>query len=118
MAKKIDWIYFRKNCATCKKAEAFLSQIGWQLGDQVVDSTKVRKDGAEAIKIVRSNVRLIVVKGKAVKSFKLGKDGPDDDEILSLVMGPTGNLRSPTLRHGRTIVVGFSESAYQDALAS
>lgn len=118
MAKKLDWIYFRKNCATCKKAEAFLSQIGWELGDQVVDSTKVRKDGVEAIKIVKSNARLIVVKGKTVKSLKLGKDGPDDEEILSLVMGPTGNLRSPTFRHGKTIVVGFSEMAYQDALES
>jgi len=36
----------------------------------------------------------------------------DDDEIASLMMGPSGNLRAPTFRKGKTIVVGFNEEAY------
>jgi hypothetical protein len=30
--------------------------------------------------------------------------------------GPTGNLRAPTLRVGRTLVVGFDEATYRKVL--
>jgi hypothetical protein len=32
------------------------------------------------------------------------------------MLGPTGNLRAPTLRAGRTLVVGFDEEAYRKVL--
>jgi hypothetical protein len=28
------------------------------------------------------------------------------------LLGPTGNLRAPTLRIGRTLLVGFDEATY------
>jgi hypothetical protein len=40
------------------------------------------------------------------------KSPPDDDTLLSHLLGPTGNLRAPTLRVGRTLLVGFQEEAY------
>jgi hypothetical protein len=33
--------------------------------------------------------------------------------LKSLVLGPTGNLRAPTLRVGRTLVVGFDADTYR-----
>jgi hypothetical protein len=33
------------------------------------------------------------------------------------MLGPTGNLRAPTLRVGRTLVVGFDEETYRKVLA-
>ncbi len=32
------------------------------------------------------------------------------------MLGPTGNLRAPTLRAGKTVLVGFSEEVFEDAL--
>ena len=29
------------------------------------------------------------------------------------MLGPTGNLRAPTIRTGATVLVGFNEEAYQ-----
>jgi hypothetical protein len=29
--------------------------------------------------------------------------------VAKLMLGPTGNLRAPTLRVGRTLVVGYNE---------
>jgi hypothetical protein len=29
-----------------------------------------------------------------------------------VLLGPTGNLRAPTLKVGRTLVVGFGEAVY------
>lgn len=32
------------------------------------------------------------------------------------MLGPTGNLRAPTLRVGKTVVVGFNEEVYNRSL--
>lgn len=43
---------------------------------------------------------------------------PDDDTLASLLLGPTGNLKAPTLRLGQTLLVGFGEPAYQQLLGA
>ena len=35
---------------------------------------------------------------------------------IDAMLGPTGNLRAPTLRVGTTLLVGFDERSYRDAL--
>jgi hypothetical protein len=47
-----------------------------------------------------------------VVHLNLKTDKPDKATLLSLLLGPTGNLRAPTLRKGRTLVVGFDEATY------
>ena len=116
MSRKLDWIYFRKGCNTCKKAQAFLAGLGWELGDQVVDATKERMGESEALELAKKHQRLVSIKGKSVNDVSLKKSGLSDDEILQLLMGPSGNLRAPTFRHGKTLVVGYDESAYKDVL--
>lgn len=55
---------------------------------------------------------MICAKGKKVVDY--GTDRPDDDELLELMLGPTGNLRAPTLIVGKTMLVGFNEDAYSE----
>jgi len=38
---------------------------------------------------------------------------PPRAEIEALLIGPTGNLRAPTVRKGRTLLVGFDEEIYR-----
>jgi arsenate reductase-like glutaredoxin family protein len=52
-------------------------------------------------------------KGKKVVHFNLKKDKPGDDELAKVVLGPTGNLRAPALRIGKTLVVGFDKETYE-----
>ena len=59
---------------------------------------------------------LYVVRGKRVVHVDLSKDKPDRATLLGLLLGPTGNLRAPTLRKGRTLVVGFDEATYRQVL--
>jgi len=40
------------------------------------------------------------------------KDAPDDATLLAHMLGPTGNLRAPAIRVGKTLLVGFNEDAY------
>ena len=41
---------------------------------------------------------------------------PDRQALLELLLGPTGNLRAPTVRKGRTLIVGFDEQTYAELL--
>ena len=52
-------------------------------------------------------------RGKKVVYFDLKKDKPGDAELAKVLLGPTGNLRAPALRKGKTLVVGFNEETYE-----
>jgi arsenate reductase-like glutaredoxin family protein len=52
-------------------------------------------------------------RGKKVVHVNMKKDKPDDETLQKLLLGPTGNLRAPVLRTGKTLLVGFHEETYQ-----
>jgi arsenate reductase-like glutaredoxin family protein len=58
----------------------------------------------------------VVGRGKKVVTFDMKNDPPDDETLLAHLLGPTGNLKAPTLRKGKTLLVGFSEEAYRETL--
>ena len=41
------------------------------------------------------------------------KNAPDDDTLAGYLLGPTGNLRAPTIKQGKTLYVGFNEDVYK-----
>lgn len=57
-----------------------------------------------------------MAKGKKCVTFDMKKQPPDDDTLAAHLLGPTGNLRAPTLQLGKTLLVGFSEEAYRQVL--
>jgi hypothetical protein len=81
-----------------------------------VNATKVRFGAKDALKLLDGIDTLIAAKGKRIDVFDLKGDRPDDEVLLAHLMGPTGNLRAPTARVGRTLLVGFNEEAYRDVL--
>ena len=56
---------------------------------------------------------IYAAKGKNVVHLNLKKDKPDQATLAKLMLGPTGNLRAPTLRKGKTLVVGFNQETYE-----
>ena len=63
----------------------------------------------DAVALVEQADRLVVAKGKRLTELDLNQEPPADDVVSKLMLGPTGNLRAPTLRVGRTLVVGYNE---------
>ena len=94
------------------KASKFLDANGIEPAETVLASKKLGR--ADAISLSTAASTVIVAKGKSVRSFK--PDGKASKEIVDAMLGPTGNLRAPTLRVGRTIVVGFDEATYDSVL--
>ena len=109
--KQVEWSYLRANCKTCEKAEAWLTNAGVAIGPRV-DARKQTINAADGLKLAKSVAQVRVAKGTAVTKLDMKKGAPADAELSKLVIGPTGNLRAPTLRHGNTLVVGFNEQLY------
>ena len=82
----------------------------------VVDAKKERYDRDAALRLARSAARVIVAKGKKMTVFDLKAAPPDADTLAAALLGPTGNLKAPTLRVGDTLLVGFSDEAYRQLL--
>ena len=61
---------------------------------------------------------LLVAKGKKVTRIDLKKDRPDDAMLVSLMLGPTGNLRAPTMKLGKTVLIGFNDELYEEVFGS
>jgi hypothetical protein len=71
-----------------------------------------RKDAAA---IAKQASVVIVAKGAKVREFKPG--GRAGREIVDAMLGPTGNLRAPTIRRGKVVLVGFNEGIFDKKLA-
>jgi arsenate reductase-like glutaredoxin family protein len=117
VAKTIDWRYHRKGCTTCKKAEGFLEEHGCKV-KETADASKDRKGPTEALAVLDGMSKLIVARGKKTVEIDLKKGRPEDAELLALLMGPTGNLRAPTMKVGKTVLVGYNEEAYAQVFGS
>ena len=83
-----------------------------------MDAAKSRKGRDEALRLARSVQRVVAGRGKKVVVFDMTNSPPSDDELAAVLLGPTGNLKAPTLRLGDTLLVGFSEEAYRQILSS
>jgi arsenate reductase-like glutaredoxin family protein len=110
MAKAIDWMYQRKSCKTCEKARAYLETAGSKIKESV-DATKVRYTEAEALALTQGMDKVVAAKGAKITTLTM-KEQPSPEDLLAVLMGPTGNLRAPTAKVGKTLLVGFNDEAY------
>ena len=67
----------------------------------------------EASDLAKKASKIVVAKGKKVSEFAGGKAGKD---VIEAMLGPTGNLRAPTIRKGKTVLVGFNEEVFERIL--
>jgi hypothetical protein len=87
-----------------------------QVGQQV-DARKATIKGDAALALLKDVDEVYAARGRRVVHVDLRRDRPDRQALRDLLLGPTGNLRAPTLRAGRTLLVGFDEATYQRVLA-
>jgi arsenate reductase-like glutaredoxin family protein len=67
----------------------------------------------DARRLVSEATTVIVAKGKKIVTFSMKDTAPDDDTLMSHMLGRSGTLRAPTVRKGRTLLVGFNQEAYE-----
>jgi len=97
---------------SCTRASKFLDANDIEPKEVVAASRKL--SGADAAALAKAASLVVVAKGKNVREFKPGGSAPK--ELVAAMLGPTGNLRAPTIKVGKTVLVGFNPEAYAKAL--
>ena len=100
---------------TCAKAQGFLARHKVGVAAQT-DAKKATIKGDAALAVLEGVDEIYAAKGKQVVHVNLKQSKPSRAELLGVLLGPTGNLRAPTLRKGRTLIVGFDEATYRRLL--
>src|SRR5262245_24717109 len=100
---------------TCAKTQGFLAKHKVTVHAQT-DAKKATVRGDAALELLKDVDELYAAKGRRVVHLDLKRAKPPRAELLGLLLGPTGNLRAPTLRKGRTLVVGFDDATYKRLL--
>ena len=111
MPKSVDWYYIRpKGCTACSKVSGYLESHGIPVAEELPASRKLQ--ASDAKEILGRVKKLVAMKGKKVERFDVGAS-PTEEEIEAM-LGPTGNLRAPTLLIGTTCLVGFNEEVFDE----
>jgi arsenate reductase-like glutaredoxin family protein len=69
------------------------------------------------LRLLKDADQLVSARRGKVERLDLRKAKPSRADVERLMLGPTGSLRAPTFRLGRTLVVGFDEETYRTLLA-
>ena len=101
--KNVDWLYRRNSCTSCKRAEDFLESHKIAV-ENTVDCKKHPLKPDDLIERLSSVERVLITKGR--KLLELDPSS-DREEIVSIAIGRSGNLRAPSLQKGGLLIVGF-----------
>ena len=72
-------------------------------------SASAKLGESEARKLIRDAGTIHIAKGKKLDEFA---GGTATKNIIEKMVGATGNLRAPTIRVGKKLIVGFNEDLY------
>jgi arsenate reductase-like glutaredoxin family protein len=111
-----DWSYHRNGCRTCARAQDFMKRHKVKPAVTIVDARKTRIGEADALKLSSEVEEIYATRGTKVVHIDMKKDKPSKDTLIGLLIGPSGNLRAPTFKVGKKLLVGFDDSAYAHVL--
>lgn len=81
-----------------------------------MNATKERYGADDLEALFEGASKVIAMKGKKVTEVRFARNDDAVAEVQAVALGPTGNLRAPTIRAGKTWLVGFNEDVYRDSL--
>lgn len=97
---KIDLFYFRPSCTSCERTRAVLVESKAPITLER-NSRKEPLSDADVAELLGKVSKVIVARGKSTETLKAA------DTTIDHLRGPTGNIRAPILKVGKTLLVGF-----------
>jgi hypothetical protein len=102
---------------SCVRGDEFLAARRIAVRE-TADAKKERYTAADLPGLMRGASEVLVARGKKSQTIRPGSDKAAWKEIAEVAIGPTGNLRAPTLRRGKRWIVGFGEEAWREAFGA
>lgn len=100
---------------SCKRSDEFIGKQGASVRE-TIDAKKVRFGPDDLDEVFASGTKVIAARGKKVLEFK-PSDPETREAMTKVVIGPSGNLRAPVARVGKTFLVGFNEEMWAGVLS-
>lgn len=117
MGKSIEWYYHRNGWNTCTKTQEFLAKNKVKIKETILSSKqKIKWEGAE--EILKGMQEIHSSRGKKVSYLKIDIIKKQKGDIEKMILGPTGNLRAPSIIKGKTLIIGFNEETYNSIFTS
>ena len=104
----VDWLYARPGCESCAKARAELSRR-WS-AVRAERSTREPLTDAEAKALLATVAEVWIARAGKAERRAAGAVAVAD------LKGPTGGIRAPLLRRGRSLFVGFGATTLKEWL--
>lgn len=79
-----------------------------------MDARKQRYGAQDLDALFQGANKIVAAKGKKESTFDWKNGGFDRADLEQAVLGPTGNLRAPAMRMGKTWLVGYGEKTYAE----
>lgn len=98
---------------SCKRSDAFLGDRDVTVRE-TVDARKSKFTKSDLKKLFKEASKIYASRGKKTVLFDMKKDPPSQAELEKAVIGPSGGLRAPTLKMGKTWLVGFGEPGWEE----
>ena len=76
----------------------------------LANKTKYPRDAA--FELLGDVTKIYAAKRGKTVMFKASDISGDSEGVAKAILGPTGNLRAPAIRMGKTLVVGFEAEMY------
>lgn len=111
MSKTITWYYRRNSCSTCSRSDEYIQNHGLR-ASKIVDARKEKLGKREIAQILRKTNRVVATKGKKILEWDFKREPPIEKALYEALLGPSGTLRAPAIRLGKTLVVGFTDEAW------
>jgi len=80
---------------------------------ETADARKERFEKQDLRELFKDARRVVAIKAKKRVEFDLEREF-DLDALAEAVIGPTGGLRAPTLKVGRSVLVGFGPDEWAE----
>ena len=77
-----------------------------------MDARKTRFGAADLKQLFKGAGRVVTARGTKSLEFDLSRGFPPLEELARAALGPSGNLRAPAARMGKSWLVGFGEEAW------
>lgn len=98
------------------KAQEFLVRNKIE-ADETVDARKISMGKEETLDLAKNVKEIYSCRGNKLTHLKKS-DKPTEQNLIDAMMGPTGNLRAPTMKIGDVLLVGFNEDVYKNIFRS
>lgn len=112
MAKKLKFLQ-KPTCTTCRKAKAFLENLGAELELRNLDTQCLSESELDNLIADRDHRKFLNTRNEMYRAKKMKDNPPGRAETIKLMARNPNLIRRPVVIRGEQIILGHDEDAFR-----